>query len=90
MLISLAYYYAFLTVDAYSAEPFFGTDEPTTSFMYFSMTTITTLGYGDLAAVTPLGRLLATSEAIVGQVYLVVFVALIVSLAAGRWQREND
>jgi hypothetical protein len=90
LLIALAYYYAFLTVDAYSAEPFFGAEESTTSFMYFSMTTITTLGYGDLAAVTPLGRLLATSEAIVGQVYLVVFVALIVSLAAGRWQREVD
>ncbi|WP_407320161.1 potassium channel family protein [Isoptericola halotolerans] len=90
LLIALAYYYAFLTVDAYSTEPFFGAEESTTSFMYFSLTTITTLGYGDLAAVTPPGRLLATSEAIVGQVYLVVFVALIVSLAAGRWQRALD
>lgn len=89
LLIALAYYYAFLTVETYSAEPFFGTEESTTSFMYFSLTTITTLGYGDLSAVTPLGRLLATSEAIVGQVYLVVFVALIVSLAAGRRQRET-
>ncbi|WP_402469737.1 potassium channel family protein [Isoptericola aurantiacus] len=90
LLIALAYYYAFLMVDNYGSEPFFGTEEPTTSFMYFSLTTITTLGYGDLAAVSPLGRLLATSEAIIGQVYLVVFVALIVSLAAGRWQRERD
>lgn len=90
LLIALAYYYAFLTVDSFSGEPFFGTQESTTSFMYFSLTTITTLGYGDLAAATPLGRLLATSEAIVGQVYLVVFVALIVSLAAGRWQRETS
>lgn len=90
LLIGLAYYYAFLTVENYSGEPFFGSEEPTTAFMYFSLTTITTLGYGDLSAVSPLGRLLATSEAIVGQVYLVVFVALIVSLAAGRYQRERE
>ncbi|WP_277213619.1 potassium channel family protein [Isoptericola croceus] len=90
LLIALAYYYAFLTVDNFSGEHFFGAEEATTSFMYFSLTTITTLGYGDLVAVTPLGRLLATSEAIIGQVYLVVFVALIVSLAAGRWQRTVD
>ncbi|MCK0117520.1 ion channel [Isoptericola sp. S6320L] len=87
LLIALAYYYAFLTVDNVTQGHFFGTEQSTTSFMYFSLTTITTLGYGDLAAVTPLGRLLATSEAIIGQVYLVVFVALIVSLAAGRRQR---
>jgi hypothetical protein len=90
LLIALAYYYAFLTVDSFSGGHFFGAEESTTSFMYFSLTTITTLGYGDLAAVSPLGRLLATSEAIVGQVYLVVFVALIVSMAAGRWQRRVD
>lgn len=90
LLIALAYYYAFLTVDSLSGEHFFGAEESTTSFMYFSLTTITTLGYGDLAAVSPLGRLLATSEAIIGQVYLVVFVALIVSMAAGRWQRALD
>ncbi|MEG3615451.1 potassium channel family protein [Isoptericola haloaureus] len=89
LLISLMYYYAFLTVDNLTESPFFGTEQPTTSFMYFSLTTITTLGYGDLAAVTPVGRLLATSEAIVGQVYLVVFVAMIVSLAAGRVQRSR-
>ncbi len=40
---------------------------------------VTTLGYGDYTATTDLGRLLLVSEALVGQVYLVVFVALIVS-----------
>ena len=90
LLIALAYYYAFLTVDSLTPGHFFGAEESTTSFMYFSLTTITTLGYGDLAAVSPVGRLLATSEAVIGQVYLVVFVALIVSMAAGRWQRALD
>jgi hypothetical protein len=85
LLISVAFYYVFTTVNAHQGTPFFGQEEPTTSFMYFSLTTLTTVGYGDLAAVTPLGRLLATSEAVIGQVYLVTFVAMLVALFAGRF-----
>jgi hypothetical protein len=82
LLIPIAFFYAFLTANALQATPFFGQPEPTTSFMYFSLTTVTTLGYGDLTAATALGRLLATSEAIVGQIYLVTFVAMLVGLLA--------
>ncbi|NNU26706.1 ion channel [Isoptericola sediminis] len=89
VLIAVAYYYAFITADAVSSTPFFGQEEPSTAFMYFSLTTITTLGYGDLAAESSVGRLLATSEAVIGQVYLVVFVAMIVSLAANRVQHRR-
>lgn len=89
LLIALAFNFAFLTVDRYQAEPFFGTLEPSTSFMYFSLTSITTLGYGDLTAVSPVGRLLATTEAVVGQVYLVTFVAMIVGLIVEQRQREK-
>lgn len=85
LLMTLAAYYAFQTIDAFETEPFFGGPEPTTSFMYFSLTTITTLGYGDLAPATPLGRLVATSEAVIGQVYLVTIVAMVVGLLAQRW-----
>jgi hypothetical protein len=58
--------------------------------MYFSLVTITTLGYGDLAAVEPLGRLLTTIEAVIGQVYLVTFVAMIVGLMVEQRQRRTD
>jgi len=89
LLIPVAFYYVFTTVNAYQGTPFFGQEEPTTSFMYFSLTTLTTVGYGDLAAVTPLGRLLATSEAVIGQVYLVTFVAMLVALFASRFVGQN-
>jgi hypothetical protein len=85
LLIALAFNFAFLALDAIG-EPFFGQEEPTTSFMYFSLVTITTLGYGDLAAAEPLGRLLATIEAVIGQVYLVTFVAMIVGLMVEQRQ----
>lgn len=84
LLIPVAYFYAFETVNAYVGTPFFGDPQPSTSFMYFSLSTLSTLGYGDLSAVDDLGRLLATSEAIIGQIYLVTFVAMIVGLFAQR------
>jgi hypothetical protein len=86
LLIALAFFHTFLAVDSYLAEPFFGQDQPTTAFMYFSLTTITTLGYGDLAPVPELARLLATTEAVIGQVYLVTVVAMVVGLLAQRWR----
>lgn len=80
LLVALAFNFVFLAIDATQSTPFFGSEQPTTSFMYFSLVTITTLGYGDLAAVEPFSRLLATVEAVIGQVYLVTFVAMIVGL----------
>jgi voltage-gated potassium channel Kch len=53
--------------------------------MYFSLSTITTVGYGDLTAITPFARLIATAEAVSGQVYLVTFVAMLVGLRAQHW-----
>jgi hypothetical protein len=82
LLIATAFDFVFLTVDAYQTTPFFGSEEPTTSFIYYSLVTITTLGYGDLAAATDVGRLASTAEAVVGQVYLVTVVAMIVGLLA--------
>jgi hypothetical protein len=48
--------------------------------LYFSFVTLTTLGYGDIVPTNQLARALATGEAIVGQVYLGVFVASLVGL----------
>jgi hypothetical protein len=46
---------------------------------YFSFATITTLGYGDISPIAPLPRALATTEALVGQVYMAVLIARLVS-----------
>ncbi len=85
LLIPIAFYYAFLSIDTLQATPFFGQAEPSTSFMYFSLSTVTTVGYGDLTAVTPFARLVANAEAVSGQVYLVTFVAMLVGLRAQAW-----
>jgi len=59
--------------------------------LYFSFTTLTTLGYGDLTPVGDIGRMLAITEALVGQVYLVTVMALIVmNLGRERRRKEPD
>jgi len=49
-------------------------------FIYFSVVTMTTLGFGDMIPTTPHARMLAAAEALVGQIYLTVFVARLVGL----------
>ena len=51
---------------------------------YFSFTTLTTLGYGDVTAATDIGRAVAILEAICGQIFLVTLIARLVANFAGR------
>ena len=50
------------------------------ALLYFSFSTLTTLGYGDLAPVHPLARSLANLEAAIGQLYPATLLARLVSL----------
>lgn len=84
LLLAIAYNYIFLEIQRFGSVPFFGVPESSSSFMYFSLVTITTVGYGDLVAVSDVGRFFATSEAIIGQVFLVTIVARLVSLLSRR------
>jgi ion channel len=47
--------------------------------VYFSFVTLATIGYGDVTVVTDLGRMLAVTEGLIGQLYLVSVVAVLVS-----------
>jgi hypothetical protein len=48
-------------------------------WIYYSFVTLTTLGYGDILPVTFLARALAYMEAVVGQFYIAILVAGLVS-----------
>ena len=47
--------------------------------VYFSLVTVTTLGYGDVLPVSPMARILAATEAVVGALYVAVLIGRIVS-----------
>jgi len=56
---------------------------------YFSFVTITTVGYGDVYPVSPLARATAATEALLGQLYLVVLVARLVGLHTAQETRRQ-
>lgn len=51
--------------------------------LYFSLVTITTLGYGDITPLSPAASMLAVVEAVIGQFYLTVLVAWLVGTYIG-------
>ena len=46
--------------------------------MYFSYTTLTGLGYGDILPLSPLARMLTNIEAIIGQLYPSILIAILI------------
>jgi Ion channel len=54
----------------------------TVDLVYYSFATLTTLGYGDITPISKPARMIAVTEAMVGQVYLTVLVARLVGLYA--------
>jgi len=55
--------------------------------LYFSLVTLTTLGYGDITPAVPAARMLCSLEAVVGQLFVAVFIARLVSLHIGHKSR---
>jgi hypothetical protein len=55
----------------------------TSSAIYFSFVTLTTVGYGDIVPVHPIARSLCNLEAICGQLYPATLLARIVTLEVG-------
>jgi len=80
LLLGLTYAYLYPLIRYLTAVPFFvQTATPqSVDYVYFSYVTLTTVGYGDLTAASSVGRMVAVSEALAGQLYLVSAVALLV------------
>ena len=55
-------------------------------FVYFSLVAMTTVGFGDIVAVSRIARALTVIEIVIGQLYLVVMIARLVSL----WQQPDQ
>jgi hypothetical protein len=59
-------------------------------FVYFSFTTLTTVGYGDITAVSPIARSLAMLEAVTGQLFPAILIARLVSMEIYYRQRRFE
>lgn len=81
MLIALAFAGFYGAMADLSPDPLFcgpNGDGDASDRTYFSLVTITTTGYGDFVACLRLGRAVAVSEAVFGQIYLVTIISLLV------------
>ncbi|MGZ8734854.1 MAG: potassium channel family protein [Acidimicrobiia bacterium] len=77
MLIGIAFATVYALMDSLGDARFFAqeqTHDPV-KFLYFSFIVLTTVGFGDLSPGTNAGRILVSMEALIGQVFLVTFVA---------------
>jgi hypothetical protein len=92
LLLGMLFAYIYGSVDRLGGGPFFAQEVPATvsRCLYFSFTTLTTVGYGDLTARSNLGHTLAMFEALTGQIYLVTIVSLIVANIGRRRQPRQE
>lgn len=81
-VLGILFTFLYGTIERIQGTPFFeGVPHPDGSdFIFFSYTTLTTTGYGDLVPGGQPGRMIAGLEMMIGQIFLVTLVAGLVSL----------
>lgn len=57
---------------------------PQYQLFYFSFTTLTTLGYGDISPLNSMGMMLSNIEALLGQLFPAIFISKLVSLSLSK------
>jgi ion channel len=110
LLLGLAWGLLYIVIFARHPEAFsFGTaprlneEQMFPIFIYFSLTTLSTIGFGDITPLSLQARYVAVAEGITGQFYLAILVARLVGMqmsraatpsastpAADRWTGDPD
>jgi hypothetical protein len=88
VLAGMCFALIYSTIDSFNSGPFFAGykgNASTSDYLFFSFTTLTTVGYGNLIPIDSLGKTVAVLEALFGQIYLVIIVARLVAL----WGQER-
>src|SRR5262249_51204139 len=82
LLIGFSFAFIYLAAAFLSSTPFFvgQSSTATSEYLFFSYTTLTTVGYGNLVPAGHGGAAVPIVEALFGQIFLVIVVARLVSL----------
>lgn len=88
LLLGIVFSFAISTMARAGDAPYFaqGTDGTESQRVYFSFTSMTTTGFGDLTPATSGGRAVAVLEMLTGQIYLVT----VISLLVGNLRRRDQ
>jgi hypothetical protein len=87
ILIGMLWAYAYYLVESLHPDSFEAAEKPVEElwdFYYYSFVTLTTLGYGDILAISRPARALSILEAIIGQLYLAIMISRLVGLHASQ------
>jgi len=92
LVAGLIWAYAFILLNHFDANAFHMPsyellDKKVELFTYYSFTTLTTLGYGDIVAESAQARMLSVFEAVFGQLYLAIVISKLVSIS---WRTDRD
>jgi hypothetical protein len=82
LLLGILWYFFYRIILFFDANAFNIADiaNKGSLLFYFSFTTLTTLGYGDVSPVNSFAMMLANAEALIGQLYPAIVIAKLVSL----------
>jgi hypothetical protein len=82
MVFGLLFSSLYVTIDRIQSAPFFAEEAGghVGDYIFFSFTTLTTTGYGNLVPADQPGKMFAGLEMLLGQIFLVTLIAGLVSL----------
>jgi hypothetical protein len=89
LLLGMLWFCIYCAVDIISPGSFSSSGNVTdrqSELLYFSLVTLTTIGYGDVVARQEQARMLAALEGMAGVLYIAISVAILVS----AYRRENS
>ena len=95
LVAGLIWAYAFILLNHFDGSAFHMPnyellDKEVELFTYYSFTTLTTLGYGDIVAQSAQARMLSVLEAVFGQLYLAIVISKLVSISWHHNQSTNN
>jgi hypothetical protein len=97
LLLGLSWSFAYLLVAQLAPDAFFLNNGTTTGHslhgadaFYFSLITLSTVGYGDIIPVSNVARMLAAMEAITGSLFVAVFIARLVALYSSERLQSGE
>jgi hypothetical protein len=94
ILLGLVWAFGYLLVEAIFPHSFNGLDhklwqQNMQELIYYSMVTLTTLGYGDVTPAAPVARFMAYMESITGIFYTTVLVASLIGIRLAGYHPEE-
>ena len=95
ILLGLLWAFAYLITEEIFPGSFSGLEQDAwrfnlDSFLYYSMVTLTTLGYGDITPTLPLARFLAYAEAVTGVFYTTILVASLIGMRLAHYSEQMN